>query len=235
MNQRSPDTLKFLDKARSLIGKSHHAEETMSFLLALRARGVLDTATLRAFELVPRKAFVLERYGDLSHEDVSLPLPCGQTQPSPSTLIRLLAALGATTGDRILEIGTGSGYTTALLSHIGLSVISIERYRTLVEAARDQFQRLGLANIRVIQGDGSRGLTDEGPFDKIIVNASFEDGYQPLLEQLTPNGSLVGILRSGQGAELTRWRRSEGNRSVEIDRFGRLDLPLLGQGTAAFL
>jgi protein-L-isoaspartate(D-aspartate) O-methyltransferase len=207
----------------------------MSFLLALRARGVLDTSTLRAFELVPRDAFVLERFAALSREDVSLPLPCGQTQPSPSTIVRLLAALGATAGDRVLEIGTGSGYITALLSHIGLSVISMERYRTLVDAARIQFQRLGLANIRVIQGDGSRGLVDEGPFDKIIVHGSFADGYEPLLEQLTPNGSLVGILRAGQDSELTRWRRNEGNRSVEMDRFGRLDLPLLAHGTAAFL
>jgi protein-L-isoaspartate(D-aspartate) O-methyltransferase len=215
--------------------KTHSAEATMSFLLGLRARGVLDTATLKAFERVSRTEFVGHRYADLVHEDIALPIPCGQTQSSPSAIARMLSALGASSGDRILEIGTGSGYATALLSHVGLSVITLERYRTLADAARTRFERLGLSNIRVLHADGSRGLAEDGPFDRIIVHASIEGDHEPLLEQLTPGGALVGVLRAGHVTELTRWRRGEGNRSVEMDHFGRLDLPLLAKGMSEAL
>ena len=215
--------------------KTHSAEATMSFLLGLRARGVLDTATLRAFERVSRTEFVGHHYADLIHEDIALPIPCGQTQTSPGAIARMLAALGATSGDRILEIGTGSGYATALLSHIGLSVITLERYRSLTDAAQTRFQRLGLSNIRVLHADGARGLAEDGPFDRIIVHASIEGDHEPLLEQLTPGGALVGVLRAGHVTELTRWRRGEGSRSVEMDHFGRLDLPLLARGISEVL
>ena len=147
----------------------------------------------------------------------------------------MLSALGATSGDRILEIGTGSGYASALLSHVGLSVITIERYRSLVEAAQTRFQRLGLSNIRVLHADGARGLADEGPFDRIIVHGSIEGDHEPLLDQLTPGGALVAVLRAGNVSELTRWRRGEGSRSVEMDHFGRLDMPMLAKGMAEIL
>ena len=215
--------------------RSGSAEATMSFLLGLRARGVLDTATLRAFERVSRVEFVGHQYADLVHEDISLPIPCGQSQTSPGGLARMLSALGASSGDRILEIGTGSGYGTALLSHVGLSVVSLERYRSLAEAARTRFARLGFSNIRVLHTDGMRGLANEGPFDRIIVQGSIEGDHEPLLEQLTPGGCLVGVLRAGHVTELTRWRRGEGSRTVEMDHFGRLDLPLLAKGMAEAL
>ena len=134
-----------------------------------------------------------------------------------------------------LPLGIGSGYATALLSHIGLSVITLERYRSLTDAAQTRFQRLGLSNIRVLHADGARGLAEDGPFDRIIVHASIEGDHEPLLEQLTPGGALVGVLRAGHVTELTRWRRGEGSRSVEMDHFGRLDLPLLARGISEVL
>jgi len=215
--------------------KTQSAESTMSFLLGLRARGVLNTTTLRAFERVSRLEFVGHHYADLVHEDIALPIACGQSQTSPGNLARMLAALGATSSDRILEIGTGSGYSAALLSQIGLSVITLERYRSLSEGAKSRFSRLGLTNIRALHADGSRGLVTEGPFDRILVHCAVEGSIEPLLEQLTPGGALVGVLRVGRIMELTRWRRSEGNRSVEMDHFGQLDLPSLAIGLSEVL
>jgi protein-L-isoaspartate(D-aspartate) O-methyltransferase len=224
-----------LKKDESLANKTASDESTMSFLLGLRARGVLNTATLRAFERVSRIEFVGHHFADLVHEDIALPIACGQSQTSPGNLARMLAALGASSSDRILEVGTGSGYSAALLSHIGLSVISLERYRSLAEAAKTRFERLGLANISVRHADGSRGLIAEGPFNRIIVHCAVEGAIEPFLEQLTPGGALVGVLRVGRVTELTRWRRSEGNRSVEMDHFGQLDLPTLVNGLSEAL
>jgi len=212
-----------------------NAEAKMSFLLCLRSGGLLDTASLKAFERISRIDFVGHQYSDLAHEDVALPIACGQSQSSPGSLARMFAALGASSGDRILEIGTGSGYAAALLSQIGLSVTTMERYRTLVEAARTRFARLGITNINVIHADGSRGLVEEGPFDRIIIHGSIEGEVDRFIEQLTPGGALVGVLRVSHVAELTRWRRAEGSRSVEMDHFGRLDMPLLAKGLSEIL
>jgi protein-L-isoaspartate(D-aspartate) O-methyltransferase len=196
---------------------------------------LLDTASLRAFERISRTEFVGHHYSDLALEDIALPIPCGQTQTSPGVMARMLSALQAGSSDRILEIGTGSGYMTALLSQIGLSVISIERFRSLADAARTRFERLGLSNIRVIHGDGSRGLAEDGPYDRIIIHGALKGEVEPLMEQLTPGGNMVGVLRVSKVAELTRWRRVEGNRSAEIDHFGRLDLPMLADGISEVL
>ncbi len=212
-----------------------NAEAKMSFLLGLRTSGLLDTASLKAFERVSRLDFVGHQYADLALEDVALPIACGQTQTAPGSIARMLAALETTSGDRILEVGTGSGYTAALLGQIGLSVTTMERYRTLAEAAKTRFTRLGITNISVVHSDGSRGLAEEGPFDRIIVHGAVEGDVDPLIEQLTPGGVLVGVLRVSHVAELTRWRRPEGGRSVEIDHFGRLDMPLLAMGLSEAL
>jgi protein-L-isoaspartate(D-aspartate) O-methyltransferase len=212
-----------------------NAEAKMSFLLGLRSSGLLDTASLKAFERISRTEFVGHQFADLALEDVSLPIPCGQTQTAPRLMARMLSALQASSSDRILEIGTGSGYMTALLSQIGLSVISIERFRSLSDAARTRFQRLGIHNVRIIHGDGSRGLPEDGPYDRILIHGALKGEIDPLIEQLTPGGQIVGILRVSRVAELTRWRKREGSRSVEIDHFGRLDLPVLADGISEVL
>ncbi len=218
-----------------MVANLQSAEAKMSFLLGLRSGGLLNTACLNAFERVSRIDFVGHQYSDLALEDIALPIACGQSQTAPGSIARMLSALEASSGDRILEIGTGSGYASALLSQIGLSVTSIERYRTLVEAAKTRFSRLGITNVNVIHADGSRGLAEEGPFDRIIIHGAIEGEVDPFIEQLTPGGALVGVLRVSHVAELTRWRRAEGSRSVEIDHFGRLDLPLLAKGLSEVL
>src|SRR4051812_26461567 len=106
-------------------GTEAAAVETASFILSLRARGIHDTALLRAMELVPREVFAPRRFADLARTDVALPLPCGQTMTAPRTVATMIAALGIAPGQRILEIGTGSGYVTALLAQMGADVLSV--------------------------------------------------------------------------------------------------------------
>src|SRR5688500_18776411 len=121
-----------------------HRVEAAAFVLALRARNIRDTAVLRAMERLPRELFAPRRFADLSRRDLALPLPCGQTMTAPATVATMLAALEARPGQRVLEIGTGSGYVTALLAQLGCRVHTFERYATLAESA---VERLGVAGV----------------------------------------------------------------------------------------
>jgi protein-L-isoaspartate(D-aspartate) O-methyltransferase len=211
------------------------AELTASFLLNLRSRGVLSTDLLRAFEQISRTEFVGHHYADLAQADIALPIPCGQTQTSPGAIARMLSLLDLQSGDRVLEIGTGSGYAAALIAQACLSVTSFERYRSLCDAARARFRRLAVSNVVVIHGDGRRGDMDHAPFDKIIVHGALSGEQDTLLEQLSPGGAMVGILLAGHSGELTRWRKPIGGKVPEMDHFGRLDLPALQVGLSDVL
>ena len=140
-------------------GMSDRAEEAAveaaSFILALRAKGIHDTSVLRAMELVPREIFAPRRFTDLSRTDVSLPLPCGQTMTAPGTVATMLVALGVKQGQRILEVGTGTGYVTALLAKLGAEVMSVERFATLAQAASEHLKIVDAGEAaRVESGDG---------------------------------------------------------------------------------
>ena len=126
----------------------------MSFVLRLRARGLADVAVLRALETVPRHLFVPHLYADLAWRDIALPIACGQTMSEPFTLARVMEALRVAPGHRVLEVGAGSGYATAILARLGAEVVSFERYRTLATEASVRLRELGFANARVIHGDG---------------------------------------------------------------------------------
>ena len=109
------------------------AESIMSFQLKLRERGIFDHALLKAFEQISRKDYLEERFGEMADTDMALPLPCGQTQAAPSAIARMITALDVGPGDRVLEIGTGSGYATSIIARMALSATPLERYRTLAE------------------------------------------------------------------------------------------------------
>ena len=129
-------------------------EEKAAFLLRLRSSGIRDLDLLRALEKIPREIFVPHRFVDLARRDLALPIGCGQTLSEPSLVARMIAALGVAREHRVLEIGTGSGYATAILAEIGAQVISIERFQTLAIAARLRLERLGKQNVEVIFADG---------------------------------------------------------------------------------
>jgi protein-L-isoaspartate(D-aspartate) O-methyltransferase len=167
------------------------AERKMRFLFALRTRGVTDSRVLTAMEKIDRGLFVRGTFADRAYEDMPLPIACGQTISQPSVVGLMTQALQVNPRDTVLEVGTGSGYQAAVLSQLARRVYTVDRYRRLVREASELFRQLDLANITAITADGSHGLPDQAPFDRIIVTAAAEDPPGPLLEQLKPGGIMV--------------------------------------------
>jgi protein-L-isoaspartate(D-aspartate) O-methyltransferase len=167
------------------------AERKMRFLFALRSRGVTDSRVLTAMEKVDRGLFVRGTFADRAYEDMPLPIACGQTISQPSVVGLMTQALAVNPRDTVLEVGTGSGYQAAILSQLARRVYTVDRYRRLAREAADLFRQLDIANITTITADGSFGLPDQAPFDRIIVTAAAEDPPGPLLEQLKPGGIMV--------------------------------------------
>lgn len=167
------------------------AEARMRFVYTLRSRGVTDTRVLSAMEQIDRQAFVTGIFTDRAYEDMPLPIACGQTISQPSVVALMTEALQVGPRDKVLEVGTGSGYQAAILSQLARRVYTVERHRPLARAAQALFDRMGLTNVTAMTGDGSHGLPDIAPFDRIIVTAAAEDPPGPLLAQLRPGGIMV--------------------------------------------
>jgi protein-L-isoaspartate(D-aspartate) O-methyltransferase len=167
------------------------AERKMAFLYALRSRGVTDGRVLTAMEKIDRGAFVRGVFADRAYEDMPLPIPCGQTISQPSVVGLMTQALEVSSRDKVLEVGTGSGYQAAILSQLARRVYTIDRHRRLVTAARELFEAQGLTNITAVTGDGSRGYPEQAPFDRILVTAAAEDPPGPLLAQMRVGGIMV--------------------------------------------
>lgn len=181
-------------------------------MLSLRARGVRDTDVLRAMETVPREVFAPRRFADLARADVALPLACGQTMTSPGTVAAMLAALDVRPGHRVLEIGTGSGYVSALLARIGATVRSFERKQVLAEAAWHRLNAVGLARaVELGCGDGLEGGPEAARYDRILVNGSAARLGAALTSRLAASGRLVGaVTQDGVAQLLTISRGDEG-------------------------
>lgn len=165
--------------------------ERMEFQLALRRRGIGDRAVLRAMDEVPRERFVAAAQGESAYADQALPIACGQTISQPYVVAYMTEQLAPAPDSRVLEIGTGSGYQAAVLSRIVREVVSIERYRTLADAARERLGALGYGNVIVRADDGMAGAPDLAPFDRIIVTAAAETVPDALLAQLAAGGKMV--------------------------------------------
>jgi protein-L-isoaspartate(D-aspartate) O-methyltransferase len=163
----------------------------MEFQLALRRRGISDKAVLRAMDEVPREYFVGINEAELAYADQALPIACGQTISQPYVVAYMTEQLELAPKHRVLEIGTGSGYQSAVLSRIAREVVSVERYRTLADAARTRLETLGYDNITVVTGDGIAGKPDLAPYDRIIVTAAAEDIPDALVGQLVDDGKIV--------------------------------------------
>lgn len=166
-------------------------ERKMQFLYHLRQKGVMDKRVLTAMERVDRGAFVRGHFAARAYEDMPLPIGSGQTISQPSVVGLMTQALDVQPRDTVLEIGTGSGYQAAILSHLARRVYTIDRHRNLTREAEIVFTRMGLVNITVLTRDGSFGLPDQGPFDRILVTAAAEDPPGPLLQQLKVGGVMV--------------------------------------------
>lgn len=185
-------------------------ETKMQFLFALRSKGVTDTRVLSAMEAIDRGPFVRGLFSERAYEDMPLPIACGQTISQPSVVGLMTQALEVSARDTVLEIGTGSGYQAAILSRLARRVYTVDRHPRLVREARSVFDVLSLPNITSMVADGSFGLPDQAPFDRIIVTAAAEDTPGPLLAQLKIGGIMVlPVGQSDTVQTLIRVRRTE--------------------------
>tara|TARA_B110000259_G_scaffold7807_1_gene8568 strand:- start:241 stop:888 length:648 start_codon:yes stop_codon:yes gene_type:complete len=167
------------------------AERKMQFLFSLRSRGVTNKRVLNAMERVDRGKYIRGTFEDRAYEDTPLPIACGQTISQPSIVALMTEALDVQPRDKVLEIGTGSGYQAAILSQLARRVYTVDRYSRLVREARAVFEAENITNIIALIADGSRGLPEQAPFDRIILTAASEDPPSPLLAQLRVGGIMV--------------------------------------------
>ncbi|MDG2406437.1 MAG: protein-L-isoaspartate(D-aspartate) O-methyltransferase [Paracoccaceae bacterium] len=167
------------------------AELKMQFLYTLRSKGVTNGEVLNAMERIDRGDFIRGVFSERAYEDMPLPIACGQTISQPSVVGIMTQALRVKPRDKILEIGTGSGYQAAILGQLGRRVYTVDRHRELVKNASALYEALDLSNIIAFTADGSFGLSDHAPFDRILVTAAAEDPPGPLLAQLKVGGIMV--------------------------------------------
>ena len=174
-------------------------------ILALRSQGVTENKVLDAIERTPREMFTPELFSERAWEDSALPIACGQTISQPFIVGLMTQALKIEQRSRVLEIGTGSGYQTAILARIARLVYTVERYRTLMGEAEERLKALGLLNVITRFGDGGEGWPEQAPFDRILVTAAAPAEPKTLLAQLKPSGVLVAPIGKGPVQSLRRY------------------------------
>ena len=193
----------------------------------LRARGIRDERVLAAMLHVPRHEFVSAEYRDQVYEDHPIPIGEAQTLSQPYIVAIMLEALALNASDAVLEIGTGSGYQTALLAELTRQVYSVERHASLARTAQATLARLGYTNVEVVLGDGSHGLPERAPFDAIVVSAAAPQIPPPLFEQLREGGRMVIPVGPAHAQELQLVRKQAGQPVVETLEGCRF-VPLIG-------
>ncbi len=199
----------------------------MQFLLALRRRGISDAAVLRAMDEVPREHFVEGAFADSAYADQALPIACGQTISQPYVVAYMTEQLQVQGDHRVLEVGTGSGYQAAVLSRLAREVISVERYRTLADAARHRLAALGYGNVEVRVGDGLAGVPERAPYDRIIVTAAAETIPDELVNELADGGVMILPLGPHSGPQQLV-KLSKGEQGIkQEDLIGVRFVPLL--------
>ena len=186
-------------------------------VLALRRAGITNTSVLSAVERVPRELFVPETFIDRAYEDTALPIGYGQTLSQPFVVATMIQALKLDVRVKLLEVGTGSGYHAAILSHLCRRVYTIERHRPLLAEAQARFDALELSNITTMAGDGMQGWSEQAPFDRISVTAAGAEPPQTLLEQLKVGGVMVmPVGEQSRLQHLMRYRRMEEGYDSEV-------------------
>ena len=192
----------------------------------LRARGVADECVLNAMARVPRHEFAPEPYRGEAYEDHPLPIAEGQTISQPYIVALMLEALALSPGDRVLEVGTGSGYVTALLAELAAQVISVERHAALADPARELIARMGYTNVRIIVGDGALGFPECAPYDAIIVSAAAADIPPTLLAQLAEGGRMIIPIGPPDSQQLQLIRMVDGRPRITLRELCRF-VPLI--------
>jgi protein-L-isoaspartate(D-aspartate) O-methyltransferase len=204
-----------------------------ALVLRLRSEGISDLDLLTAVEQTPRSQFVPAPLADDAYSSRTVPIDCGSFMEGADLAVRLLHRLQVKPGHRVLEIGTGSGFTAAVMGRIAERVLSVERYRTLVTAAQERMDALDLRNVVVRQADGSNGMPGEGTFDRIFVTAAFPSLPRFYAEQLTHGGSMVApLMIDDETCMMTRLTKT-GSRFEREDLFTVPYLPIIPHVAAA--
>jgi protein-L-isoaspartate(D-aspartate) O-methyltransferase len=197
--RRTPSASEFADQRAGMVERQ------------LRRRGIHDERVLAALNAVPRELFVPPRYRRRAYADSALPIGHEQTISQPWIVAAICEALALEGSERVLEVGTGSGYSAAVLAMLAKEVVTVERVEELATAARELLPDLGITSVEVVVGDGSAGLPDFAPFDAIAVHATAPNPPPTLLEQLAPGGRLVIPIATDAADMLTVFRRVEGD------------------------
>ncbi len=201
-------------------------EEMVEF--QIRARGVGDRRVLAAMRKIPRHLFVPKGFERAAYEDRPLPIGEGQTISQPYIVAVMTEQLELAPQDRVLEIGTGSGYQAALLAELAANVISVERLPDLADRARENLARAGVTGVEVVVGDGTQGYPPEAPYNAVIVTAATPDIPQPLVKQLAEGGRLIAPVGPRECQDLVKLVKHEG-RVEKIPLGGVCFVPLIGQ------
>ncbi|TGQ41973.1 MULTISPECIES: protein-L-isoaspartate(D-aspartate) O-methyltransferase [unclassified Mesorhizobium] len=205
-----------------------------AFLLRLRGRGAVPKALIAAFEATPRRGFLAAQFHSIAWSDGMLPIECGEAIEGTDLQAAVIAALAIEPGNRVLEIGTGSGYTAAVMSRLASRVVTIDRYKTLTEQARQRFEALAIGNVIVRQADGSNGLPNEGPFDRIVAWAAFDSLPRFLLDQLSSGGIVIAPIGPEEGEQVLAKLTKVGSR-FEREDIGNVRLQPILRSVAAVI
>ena len=209
-------------------------EAFAAFLLRLRTKGIASKELVAAFEATPRKNFIPARWQNVAWSNRMIPIECGEAIEGADLQAMVLNALAIEPGNRVLEIGTGSGFTAAVMSRLAGRATTIERYKTLADLAKERLEALGITNVQVRHADGANGLAGEGPYDRIIVWPAFDSLPRGFADQLASGGIMIAVIGGPEEPQLMSRLTKVGS------RFDRLDLahvrfqPML-QGVAAVI
>lgn len=192
-------------------------EAFASFLLRLRGRGIVARELVSAFEATPKRAFVPERWQNAAWSEGMIPIECGEAVEAPDLQAHVFSALAIEPGHRVLEIGTGSGFSAAVMARLAARVVTVERYKTLTDLARQRFEALGIVNAFVRQADGSQGLPAEAPFDRIVVWAAFDALPRSFADQLSSGGIMIAPVGPDEGVQMLNKLTKIGSRFERED------------------
>jgi protein-L-isoaspartate(D-aspartate) O-methyltransferase len=205
-----------------------------AFMLRLRGRGGVGKDIVAAFEATPRTHFLPGQFHNIAWSDRMLPIECGEAIEGTDLQAHIISALHIEPGSRILEIGTGSGYTAAVMSRLASRITTLDRYKTLVDQARQRFEQFGIQNVHARQVDGSNGLAAEGPFDRIIVWAAFEGHPRIFVDQLSSGGTMVAAIGPEEERQVLVRLTKVGSRFDRED-IGEVRFQPISRGLAAVL
>jgi protein-L-isoaspartate(D-aspartate) O-methyltransferase len=207
---------------------ARHRGSPEDLVRVLRAEGIRDRRLLAAFREVPRIRFVPPAAAGQAYLDEPIRIPQGQVTTQPSLMARMVAALALTGSERVLEVGTGLGFQTAILARLADEVISVERFPVLAEQARANLAAAGLGRVTVMVGDGTLGIPDHAPYQAIVVSAASPRVPAPLVEQLAPGGRLVHPVGPAGREQVTAFHKEAGQLVADARLTPAYFVPLIG-------